>query len=130
MTQTNWKRFFSVASNVLFAVIVVYFLYELYLRFAPIDRQYCQEPMSHRPQVLLLGTSWCPFCRKATRFLQSEAVEFCELDIEKSALGAKLHDESGATGIPVFLIGDYVVQGMDNAAVLKALAVSHSNPQG
>ena len=116
------NRTFNIALNIAMGALLVYVGYDLYLRYAPIERKYCQEPLTERPTVLLLGASWCPYCRKATRFLQDEEVAFCELDIEKSSLGQELYQNTGAKGIPVFLIGDEVVYGMDSSAVKDLLS--------
>ena len=83
-------------------------------RVAAINTVYCSE--DHPPAadtVIMLATSWCPYCAKARKFLQKRGVDYCEYDIEQSPTGDALHERSGKRGVPVILIDGRVIGGYD-----------------
>jgi len=63
--------------------------------------------------VVMLATSWCPYCTKARRYLQTRKVDYCEYDIENSKVGEALHQRSGHRGIPVIFFDGSVIGGYD-----------------
>jgi len=63
--------------------------------------------------VVMLATSWCPYCAKARRYLQKRNVDYCEYDLDQSATGQALQRRSGHTGIPVIFIDGRVIAGYD-----------------
>ena len=63
--------------------------------------------------VVMLATSWCPYCAKARRYLQAHKVAYCEYDIEHSKVGDALHQRSGHRGIPVIFFDGDVIGGYD-----------------
>ena len=63
--------------------------------------------------VVMLATSWCPYCTKARRYLQKRNVDYCEYDLDQSITGQALHRRSGHSGIPVIFIDGRVIAGYD-----------------
>jgi glutaredoxin len=63
--------------------------------------------------VVMLATSWCPYCAKARRYLLANKVAYCEYDIERSQVGEALHKRSGHHGIPVIFFDGSVIGGYD-----------------
>ena len=87
------------------------------------------EILATRPEVILFGTWWCPYCYQARRYLHSNDVSYCEYDIEKSVIGKQLYDEMNATAIPAMIIGRYVLQGFNETRIDEALARSRENDE-
>ena len=82
----------------------------------------CADDMSVRPAVVMLATSWCPYCASARRYFHRENIEYCEYDVERSATGKRLYDELGGGGVPILIIGDrYRINGFDEHALERAL---------
>lgn len=71
--------------------------------------------------VIMLATSWCPYCAKARKFLHARGVDYCEYDIEQSPTGDALHQRSGKRGVPVILIDGRVIGGYDPDEISLAL---------
>lgn len=71
------------------------------------------DPARSNPDksIVLLTTSWCPYCSILRNSLQQSGVPFRELDIESSQQGRWAFRASGAHGIPVTLIGQRYVSG-------------------
>lgn len=71
------------------------------------------DPARSNPDksIVLLTTSWCPYCSVLRNSLQQSGVPFRELDIETSQQGRWAFRASGAHGIPVTLIGQRYVSG-------------------
>ena len=89
---------------------------------AAADPVFCPEagPAS-ADTVVMLATSWCPYCAKARRYLQKRNVDYCEYDLDKSATGQALHKRSGHSGIPVIFIDGRVIAGYDPEEIGLAL---------
>jgi len=83
---------------------------------------YCpEEGPADAATVVMLATSWCPYCAKARKYLQKREVPHCEYDIEHSKAGEALHQRSGHSGIPVIFIDGRVIAGYDPDALDLAL---------
>jgi len=93
-----------------------------------IPKIYCDEAtLAEKPEVIMFGTWWCPYCYQARRYLHNNETSYCEYDIEKSAEGKRRYDETRATAIPALIIGKYLLQGFDEASIDKALILSREN---
>ena len=75
----------------------------------------------------MLGTWWCPYCSQARRYLHQNQISYCEYDIEKSAVGKKLYDDTNGSAIPLLIIGNYLLQGFDESSIDKALKLLEEN---
>lgn len=71
--------------------------------------------------VVMLSASWCGYCAQARKLFVKEGIDYCEYDIEQSAIGAARHRTLGARGVPVILVGNETLLGFDREAVLHAL---------
>lgn len=79
-----------------------------------IARVHCNdEVLNSKPEVIMLGTWWCPYCYQARRYLTSNNISYCEYDIERSAEGEKLFNDINGQTIPVLLIDKYMISGFD-----------------
>lgn len=89
-----------------FAVLVV-------LNYRPsVARVHCnEETLSRSPEVIMLGTWWCPYCYQARRYFSENNVSYCEYDIERSAEGERRYNEVNGRAVPVIIIGDYMMSG-------------------
>ena len=93
-----------------------------------VEAIYCKaETLSPKPDVIMLGTSWCPYCYKARRYFVNNKISYCEYDIEKNAKGKNMYDginnnPTMPLGIPVLFIGDYSLSGFDEPSVEKLLS--------
>ena len=88
-----------------------------------IEPVYCDEAAREQaPDVIMLGTRWCPYCYQARRYLTDNDIDYCEYDIENSAHGEKLFNDVNGRSIPVLLIGDAVVRGFDEGKLDQLLS--------
>lgn len=87
-----------------------------------IDIVHCtEEILRAKPDVIMLGTLWCPYCYQARRYLTSNNISYCEYDIERSAEGERLFNEVKGQVIPVLLIGKYMINGFDETRLEQML---------
>jgi len=106
-----------IALALLFLVVATY--------RSEVHKIYCDdEILASKPDVVMLGAWWCPYCYKARAYLQDSGISYCEYDMEHSAAGKKLYEETGAMSIPVLMIGKYVLQGFDQSSIDRALELS------
>ncbi|HYA13588.1 MAG TPA: glutaredoxin family protein [Syntrophales bacterium] len=74
------------------------------------------------PEVILYGTSWCPYCRKARDFFRSRGIDFIDYDIEKdkeAAIRKKELDPRG--GVPFVIINGRSIHGYSESDYERAL---------
>ena len=87
-----------------------------------IARIHCnEEVLKSDPEVIMLGTWWCPYCYQARRYLTDNNISYCEYDIEHSAEGEKLFNDVNGQVIPVLLIDKYTMSGFDEARLENLL---------
>jgi glutaredoxin 3 len=69
----------------------------------------------------MYATSWCGYCGRARRLLQSKGVAFEEIDVdvERSAR-AEMTARSGRRTVPQIFIGETHVGGSDELLELEA----------
>ena len=73
-------------------------------------------------EVILYGTSWCPYCRMARDFFRSRGIDFIEYDIEKDKEAAIRKKELDArSGVPFVTINGRPIHGYSESAYEKAL---------
>ena len=73
-------------------------------------------------KVVLYATDWCPACAKLRTCLQRHDVPFEERDVDRSAQAEAEWAALDGTGIPVTLVGQRVLYGLDPAELKEALA--------
>lgn len=72
--------------------------------------------------VVMFATSWCPYCAKARAVFAKQGVGYTELNVEADSRAASFqHDVMGMQGVPTIVIGNRVVQGFDEGAIVAAL---------
>ncbi len=85
-------------------------------------RVFCAEAATPAPgTVVMLATDWCPYCARARRFLTGRGVPWCEYDTETSARGIELYRGHGGRGVPIIIVGDDVLHGYDEQALVRLL---------
>ena len=118
----------------IFAVVILLIIVQT--QYMSVDRTYCEGdvpvpgqqvrqagPLNIKdaPDVLMLGAAWCPACKAATHFFVKNNINYCEYDMEKNAIGAKLFQEVNGRGVPILFIGEHRIQGFNAATVTRAL---------
>jgi len=73
--------------------------------------------------VVLYSTSWCPYCKKARRYLERRGVKFTVKDVGRSrdALEEMLRKSGGSRGVPVIDVGGTIIRGYNPRALDRAL---------
>lgn len=72
-------------------------------------------------EVLVFGTSRCPYCKKARELLDEAKVSYRFLDIDESAEARKVFEALPAQKVPVLLIGERRIDGFIEPAIQAAL---------
>jgi len=74
-----------------------------------------------RPKVVMYGTSWCPFCKKARAFFTREGIAYTEIDVEKTEQGKRDYTVLQSSGYPLIYVGANRFEGLDLSGVKAAL---------
>ena len=116
--------------NELLILVVLAAIILIFSHKPSVKAVYCNDKtLSPKPDVIMLGASWCPYCYKARRYFVDNDISYCEYDIESSNEGKRMYDginqhanKIGAPiGIPVLFIGDSLLSGFEEKAIEKAL---------
>lgn len=82
------------------------------------------DPLPGNPDgnVIVYSTSWCPACAQLRNCLQQAKVPYEERDIEGSRQAEAQYQQLGGGGIPITLVGQRVVYGVNPGELRSALA--------
>jgi glutaredoxin len=81
------------------------------------------EIIASKPDIIMLGAWWCPYCHQAKRYFQQNQIHYCEYDMESTKTGKQLYEKYGG-GIPVLIIGKYQLNGFNESQVETALSLA------
>lgn len=70
--------------------------------------------------IVMIAADWCGYCRRLRQQLDAAKVPYRVLDVDTPA-GKRALVATGARAVPVTLIGQYMVQGYDTAALDERL---------
>lgn len=74
-------------------------------------------------KALVFGTSTCPWCPRAKRYLEEKGVWVREANVERGRKAtSEMVGKSGQMGVPVARIGSGWIVGFDRAGLERALA--------
>ena len=68
-------------------------------------------------KIILFTTQTWPHCKTAKVYLGNQGYEYEERDINKDAGARNEMMKRGIRGVPAFLIGDEMVEGLDRAKI-------------
>lgn len=89
------------------------------------------EVIATEPDVIMLGTWWCPYCAEARQYFHENNVHYCEYDIERTEEGKQRYADVQGRGIPVLIFGNkYRYDGYDERIVERALALLQQEKAG
>lgn len=72
--------------------------------------------------IKVYTTDSCPWCDKAKKFLQSQNLEYKELNVQDDMEAREeMIKKSRQMGVPVLDIDGNIIVGFDKPAILKAL---------
>lgn len=78
---------------------------------------YCDtDAAPAKPDVVMLGTTWCPYCAQARKYFHTNKVSYCEYDIENSVKGKRIYENINGGAIPILIIDGKRYTGFDAVA--------------
>lgn len=96
----------------------------LVLNFSTV-RDSVSEPIAYDAaiagEVVLYGTVWCGYCKKARAVLDRHNIPYQDLDVEKSAEANAAFQRLGGRGVPLITVGDKAMSGFDYSKLRKML---------
>ena len=133
--QTLWKKYGGVNSfpNIIIGSEKVYGSYKgkivsaLSLNYgeavlSSAERSYISRHFTAdgKPELVIYGASWCPYCKKLREALNNNGIKFREIDVEKSAQRTSMTKTLGISGYPLVYYG---YKRMDGPRPSKVLAL-------
>lgn len=86
-----------------------------------VEGDYSAQREIAQESAILLGTSWCGYCKVTREHLKARGVAFADLDVESSPMAGEWHRDLGAQGVPVILVGDRQIRGFVPAEIDDAI---------
>lgn len=80
------------------------------------------DPNCREQRVVMLMTTWCPYCRKASAFFKAHDIKVLEIDIEKTD-NERIRALKGRAGVPTILVGDTVMEGYSEERLRRMLCI-------
>jgi glutaredoxin len=116
--QSKPKRLNGILILAFFVIGLIVFSYK-----PTIARVHCtEEILQSKPEVIMLGTWWCPYCHEARRYLTENEISYCEYDIERSEEGEKLFNDVNGQAIPILIVDQYMMSGFDESRLEQMLS--------
>ncbi len=72
-------------------------------------------PVVVNTELLMYGTSWCGYCKKARRYFNANGIAFREFDIEKNPSAKRAYDKLRISGVPVIVQDGRTMRGFSAA---------------
>src|SRR6187200_3222805 len=69
--------------------------------------------------VAMYNAWWCPYCRQVRAILARNHIRYSILDATSSRVQAIMLRRFGDTGVPRTVIGNVVVEGVDEARIIQ-----------
>lgn len=70
------------------------------------------ESVTKQKKIIMYGTKWCGYCKKARAYFNKKGIEFIDYDVESRPSKKREYKRLGGTGYPLILIGkDEKMQG-------------------
>ncbi len=108
------KRFYPLAGLLLVSLL---------LMGLPTARDYLSGPEAVERHgqhltspVIMYGTRWCPYCKKARDYFKRHQISYIEYDIEASAENLEKFRALNGHGVPLILVGERRMQGFNPRA--------------
>lgn len=73
-------------------------------------------------RVVMLMTTWCPYCRKATAFFKEHGIKVQEIDIEKTE-NERIRTLRPRAAVPTILVGDTIIEGFSETRLRQLLCI-------
>jgi len=91
---------------------------------------FTRNPSYASASVVLLSTSWCPWCRTAREMFRSEGIPYTEYDVETTPKGRELYRRYDGSGVPLIIVNGVVIRGFNKVAIYQALRRSETPRRG
>ncbi|HXK19607.1 MAG TPA: glutaredoxin family protein [Polyangiaceae bacterium] len=83
-----------------------------------------QQALQTTP-IVMYSTSWCGVCRKARQFLSENGLRYQDIDVDQTPDGwSKVMQLAGQRAVPVIVVDDKVMLGLDPDTVMRSVARS------
>jgi len=93
------------------------------IRYARMRNTASQSETAARkaPLVVMYSADWCPACRKAKKFMDTQGIAYEERNVDDPSIAQELAKKSGGRGIPVFDIGGSILRGFSPQALTETI---------
>ena len=71
------------------------------------------------PKIRMYCTSFCPYCIRANRLLESKGVEFEKIDAGSAEVWQEMEMASNQSTVPQIFVGDLHLGGCDDIMALE-----------
>ena len=82
--------------------------------------------MTDNHKVIVFSTPTCSFCNTAKRYFKQKKIRFKDIDVSRDYAAARdMQRRTGQNGVPVILIDNKPVIGLDKAKINRLLNIKN-----
>ena len=85
------------------------------------ESDYSAHYVGKGSNVVVYGTSTCPYCAKTRDYLRERHIQFADLDVGRDPAARTAYAQLGAETVPVILVGKRRLDGFNATALQSAL---------
>jgi glutaredoxin len=74
-----------------------------------------------RPQVVMYGTKWCPYCKRQRQYFADNTIAYTEIDVEASEANTSIYNALEGNGYPLTYVGYRRFDGYKERELLAAI---------
>lgn len=119
------RSLFDIAINVMLIAALVY----LGFRYSGLLYPSTKVNSSAQAQAIMYSTKWCPVCVEARGFFARNKISYVEYDIEASEKRRQQFYQLGGQGVPLVLVGETTIFGLQKSKILKAIRLLSADKQ-
>ncbi|HCC22541.1 NrdH-redoxin [Candidatus Uhrbacteria bacterium RIFOXYC2_FULL_47_19] len=78
----------------------------------------------NQKKVTVYSTPTCPYCVMVKSFLKERGIDYRDINVATDEEAAReMVEKTGQMGVPVIMIGETVIIGFDQEAIIKTLGL-------
>jgi glutaredoxin len=81
--------------------------------YQSVNRAITADKSAASNAVVLYGTKWCGYCKKARSYFNLRNIRYTDYDVENDANALAKFKSFGGNGVPVIFVGNTRINGFD-----------------
>ncbi|VAW71697.1 hypothetical protein MNBD_GAMMA12-21 [hydrothermal vent metagenome] len=111
------NRILNLFLNIALIGLIVWYGYKYHGLLYPTTR----VSDENKARIIMYSTKWCPYCIEARAMFAKNGIAYYDYNIDSSKDGKEQFFELGGRGVPLFLIDNKVIHGLQKSRIADLL---------